>query len=80
MDPRLRHAAQLYLFFIFGVFLVVSPWSLIWDHMVVSISPSGMAGVLRTGWVRGAISGLGLLDLFLALQQLTLLFTGNREG
>ena len=80
MDPRLRHAAQLYLFFIFGVFLVVAPWSLIWDHMVISIAPSGMAGALSTGWVRGAISGLGLLDLILALQQAGLLFIGKGEG
>ncbi|MBD3869058.1 MAG: hypothetical protein IFK94_13120 [Acidobacteria bacterium] len=80
MDRRLRHAAQLYCFFIFGVFLVVAPWSLIWDHMVVSISPSGLAGVLRTGWVRGAASGLGVLDLLLALQQVGLLAPRIREG
>lgn len=80
MDHRLRHAAQLYFFFIFGVFLVVAPWSLIWDHMVLSISPSGLAGVLRTGWVRGAASGLGFLDLFLAARQVAVLLARSREG
>ncbi len=80
MDPRLRHAAKLYCFFIFGVFLVVAPWSLVWDHMVVSLSSSGVAGFLRTGWVRGAASGLGLLDIFLAVRQAGLLIAAGREG
>jgi hypothetical protein len=80
LDPRLRHAAQLYFFFIFGVFLVVAPWSMIWDHMAVSIYPPGVAGILRTGWVRGGISGLGLLDILLAVRQTGLLVTGDRNG
>jgi hypothetical protein len=79
LDPRLSQATRLYFFFIFGAFLLVSPWSLIWDHMVVSLSPSGGAGVLRSGWVRGGVSGLGLLDLLLAVRQATRLMTGNRE-
>ncbi len=80
MDPRLSHAARLYFFFIFGAFLLVSPWSLIWEHMVVSLSPSALTGVLRSGWVRGGVSGLGLLDLLLAVRQATRLMTGNREA
>lgn len=80
MDPRLSQAARMYFFFIFGAFLLVSPWSLIWDHMVVSLSPSGMAGVLRSGWMRGGVSGLGFLDLLLAARQATRLMTGGREA
>jgi len=80
LDPRLRHAAQLYFFFIFGVFLLVAPWSLIWDHMVVSIYPSGMAAILRSGWVRGGVSGLGVLDLILAVRQLSLMLTAGRAA
>jgi hypothetical protein len=69
LDPRLKSAGALYFFFVLGVFLVFVPWSPIWDHAMLVIQPLEAAGVLGSGWVRGGVSGLGVLDLILALRE-----------
>ena len=78
MDPRLKSAGALYLFFVLGVFLVFVPWSPIWEHAIISIRPSVTATLLGTGWVRGGVSGLGLLDLVLAMREVFDLASGRR--
>jgi len=79
LDPRLKSAVVLYVFFVLGMFLLFVPWTPIWDRAVVSIAPSRAMQVLSSGWVRGAVSGLGLLDLVLAVQELLTLTGGSGE-
>jgi hypothetical protein len=69
LDPRLKSAGALYFFFVLGVFLVFVPWSPIWDHAILAIAPFKAAGMLGSGWVRGSVSGLGVLDLILAIRE-----------
>ena len=68
MDLRIRTAFILYGFAVFGLFLLVAPWTPIWDRAMLALQPTSIGGWVMTGWVRGIISGLGALDLLMALQ------------
>ncbi len=54
----------LYLLYIVetGVFLVLVPWSLLWIHSYFAQIPS-LRPFLLSGFVRGSISALGLLQI-----------------
>lgn len=55
-------------FALLGGILSVAPWTALWkDAAQVWLSPPARA-VALTGWVRGAVSGIGLLDLVVAAQ------------
>ncbi len=53
-----------------GVLVAVLPWwTRVWDHnMFVQARPM-LAAVLRNGAVRGMISGLGLLDIWIGISE-----------
>ncbi len=53
-----------------GLFLLVLPWSDLWDqngflHMVPTLRP-----ILLSNFARGAVSGLGLLNLWVAMSDI----------
>ncbi len=53
-----------------GVFVAVLPWATgIWDHNLFFISHPRLWAVLRLGPVRGVISGLGLLDIWIGISE-----------
>ena len=62
----------LYIVFCFelGVFLFIFPWSMLWsknyflDHLPL------VATVARNYFVRGAVSGIGLADIWLAIYEM----------
>ena len=66
MTDRIRPALLVYLFGVLGVFLAAAPWTAVWDEGTRFLLPTGAAAWARNGWVRGAVSGLGLLDLGVA--------------
>ena len=70
MDPRIRTALALYAFTVLGIFLLVAPWSAIWEHAVLGVVPESARTLARSGWARGTVSGIGALDLWVALQML----------
>ncbi|HXZ27153.1 MAG TPA: hypothetical protein VEG08_04035 [Terriglobales bacterium] len=50
-----------------GMTLVVLPWTSQWtDHTLLARWP-GLRAFLQQGFVRGAVSGLGLLDLWFGI-------------
>ena len=53
-----------------GLFLVFVPWSALWEHNVLLTYSFYVRGLLLNNFVRGAISGLGVLDLVLGLSEL----------
>lgn len=62
----------LYIIFCFemGVFLFVFPWASLWDkNFFVGHYPL-VASIARNYFVRGAISGIGLADVWLAIYEL----------
>lgn len=53
-----------------GVLVMVLPWwSRVWDENMWIQSHPALAGVLHTGAVRGVISGLGLLDIWIGVSE-----------
>lgn len=75
MDVRLRTAVNAYAFFVIGAFLAVVPWSAIYEHtVVVAALPVGATRVVGSGWFRGAISGIGILDLWVAAGEIGILW------
>ena len=53
-----------------GVLVLVLPWwTRIWDHNAFIQARPALAAVLHNGAVRGIISGVGLLDIWIGLSE-----------
>jgi hypothetical protein len=56
------------LFFVeLGVMLVVVPWTHVWTENAVLTSSVALRAITQSGFFRGAISGLGLINLWIAI-------------
>ena len=55
-----------------GLFLIIYPWTVYWTHNYFS-------GILReiwaNGYLRGAVSGLGLLNVWIAIAEVFRMFS-----
>ena len=49
--------------------MVLPWWSRIWDHNAFILARPRLAVFLHNGAVRGVISGLGLLDIWIGLSE-----------
>lgn len=57
-----------------GLLLILIPWSAFWDrNYFVELVPA-IGAVLRSNYLRGAVTGLGLLNVWSALAELSDLF------
>jgi hypothetical protein len=63
VTSRLQTAFFVYVFAALGVFLVAAPWSPLWEASTAGFLPTAAGTWLRSGFVRGLISGLGGLNL-----------------
>jgi len=53
-----------------GVLVTVLPWwTRVWDHNMFLAARPTLAHVLHNGYVRGIISGLGLLDIWIGISE-----------
>jgi hypothetical protein len=53
-----------------GVLVTILPWwTKVWDHNLFIQSHPALAAVLRNGAVRGLISGVGLLDIWIGVSE-----------
>jgi hypothetical protein len=66
VTSRLRTAFLVYVFAALGVFLLVAPWSPLWETSTAGYLPTRLGPWLRSGFVRGLISGLGALNFVAA--------------
>jgi hypothetical protein len=46
-----------------GVFLVLAPWSLLWDRSLVQLPANGLRSVFLHPALRGGVTGFGLVHL-----------------
>ena len=54
-----------------GLLISVLPWwQEMWDRNPMLLQHPAMRTFLMQGWVRGAVSGLGLLDLWIGISEL----------
>lgn len=68
MQSRIGAALSLYTFAVLGLLLFVAPWTVVWTQATYTLLPERFGRWVLTGWVRGIVSGLGALDLVIALQ------------
>ena len=68
-----RFLAVAFILFCFeiGLFLVFVPWSTLWEQNVLLGYSFALHRLLLNDFVRGAVSGLGLVDLVLGLSELS---------
>ena len=67
------------LFFEVGVVLTVVPWSVYWDHNYFAETMPLLHVLITNNFVRGAVTGLGLVNLATALVDLLSLLAARRE-
>ena len=60
-----------------GLLLILIPWSAFWDRNYFVESVPSLHALLTNNFVRGAISGLGVVNLLAALGELADLFSGR---
>ena len=59
-----------------GLLLVLVPWSGFWDRNYFANSLPVLQNILRNNYVRGAVSGLGIVNLLMGFDELaTVLWT-----
>jgi hypothetical protein len=57
-----------------GFVLIVIPWSAFWDRNYFAAVFPPLRDALANNYVRGGVSGLGLLNIYAALAELSDLF------
>ena len=67
---RLLAVAFILFCFEIGLFLVFVPWSQLWEHNVLLGYSLYLRGFLLNNFFRGAVSGLGVVDLALGFSEL----------
>lgn len=67
-------------FFEVGFVLLVVPWSPFWERNYFAESVPVVNALVTNGFVRGAVSGLGLLNLLAGIAELASLLLARRSG
>lgn len=62
-----------------GLLLFFVPWSGLWDRNFFVQALPALAPVTSNGFVRGAVSGLGLINVAAGLSELVSLFASRRR-
>ena len=52
-----------------GIILIVLPWSRVWTENSLLLGHAQLAGFLQQNFVRGLISGLGLVDVWMGIAE-----------
>ncbi|HET9706477.1 MAG TPA: hypothetical protein VFP85_20685 [Vicinamibacterales bacterium] len=63
-----------------GLLLVLIPWSAFWERNYFLETSSLLGGWLKNNYARGAITGLGLVNVWAALAELADLFGGQAQA
>ena len=65
-----------------GFILLVVPWSSYWDRNFFSQAWPPLHAVLTSNYVRGAVSGLGVVNVMAAVGEIAKIFAGRsrRDG
>jgi hypothetical protein len=68
MMSRVLRAVVLLFWLELGLALILVPWSNIWEVNFFLYQYPALGLVLKNPFLRGAISGLGFMDVFLSLE------------
>ncbi len=62
-----------------GFLLLIVPWSAYWDRNYFAQESSAIKALITNNFVRGGVSGLGLVNLWVALSELASLVLAPRR-
>jgi hypothetical protein len=68
MMNRIMHAVLLLIWLELGLVLILVPWSEFWELNYFLYQYPALGFLLKNAYLRGAISGLGFLNVLLAVQ------------
>ena len=73
---------QLTVQFLIELLLLVLPWSAFWDRNYFAAAWPGLRAILTNNFVRGAVTGLGFVNLYAGFADLALVFAarGRRDA
>jgi hypothetical protein len=60
--------------------LVLIPWSAFWDRNYFIAWSSALSDLVKSNYTRGAVSGLGLVNVWAALAELADMFGSRGDG
>jgi hypothetical protein len=60
-----------------GLLLVVLPWSAFWERNYFAMTWPTLRELLTNNFVRGAVTGLGLVNLYAGFADLAIVFAGR---
>jgi len=63
LESGLKSVLAVYAYSVLGVFLLVAPWTPVWEQASQGLLPHAAHVWALSGWVRGVVSGLGAVDL-----------------
>ena len=63
-----------------GLLLIVVPWSAFWDHNYFAVRWPAIRPFLANSFVRGGVTGLGVVNLVAGFADLALLFSVRQRG
>lgn len=86
-SSRLRHEGSVLIrrlvfiaFFIeVGLLLIVVPWSGFWENNYFAAAWPGLRPILTNNFLRGAVTGLGIVNLCAGFADVALIFTARRD-
>jgi hypothetical protein len=61
--------ASILISFLVGLFLVFAPWTTLWESNYLLQPHSALRTVLLNTFTRGSVSGIGFINILLALYQ-----------
>ncbi len=62
-----------------GVFLVLAPWTAVWDRLLIQLPLTELRSLVLAPWLRAAVSGFGLVHLVWGAHDLNTLLTLRRN-
>jgi hypothetical protein len=74
-----RRLLQIVFFFEVGFVLVLVPWSSYWDRNYFADSLPWLRDLIANNFVRGAVTGLGLVNLAVGVAELFSIFMARRD-
>ena len=75
---RLLAVAFILFCFEIGLFLIFLPWSSLWESNALLAYSISLRTFFLNNFVRGAVSGLGLIDVALGLSELAIFWKSLR--
>ena len=73
----MRRLIVIAFFFEIGVALLIVPWSAFWDRNYFAEAIPAIHGLITNNFVRGAVSGLGLVNIGSGLAEILSLMLGR---